>query len=165
MDHPRALAGAVGPGASPAARPGGANYHEDFAKEKLLWIDRTEHGRFAYDQSGMCCLNTSHMVTGPSIKYLCGVLNSNLITWFMKNTALNSGMDTPRWVGFTVERRPIPQVTVARQRPFVRLVDRILAAKASDPDADTSAQEAEIDRLVYDLYGLTDEDVAAVEAG
>ena len=96
------------------------------------------------------------------IKYLCAVLNTNLITWFMKNTALNSGMGTPRWVRFTVERLPIPQITGAQQRPFVRLVDGILAAKAADPDADTSAQEAKIDRLVCALYGLSDEEVAAV---
>ena len=140
-------------------------YLGEFDKEKLLWIDLTEYGRFAYDQSGMFCLNTAYMVTGPSIRYLCAVLNSNLTTWFMRNTALNSGMGTPRWVRFTVERLPISQVAVARQRPFIQLVDRILAAKASNPDADTSAQEAEIDRLVYDLYDLTAEEVAAVEAG
>ena len=48
--------------------------------------------------------------------------------------------------------RRFPQV------PFVRLVDRILKAKAADPDADTSELGEQIDRLVYDLYGLTDEE-------
>ena len=43
------------------------------------------------------------------------------------------------------------------------MVDQILAAKDADPDADTSALEAEIDRLVYDLYGLTASEIAAVE--
>jgi hypothetical protein len=43
------------------------------------------------------------------------------------------------------------------------LVDRILAAKKTDPTADTSALEAEIDQLVYKLYGLTDEEIAVVE--
>ena len=49
------------------------------------------------------------------------------------------------------------------QRPFVLMVERILAAKAADPAGDTSEQEAELDRLVYTLYGLTAEEVAAVE--
>ena len=105
------------------------------------------------------------MITGPSIRYLCAVLNSNLITWFMKNTALNSGMGTPRWVRFTVERLPISRISAAKQRPFIRLVDGILEAKASDPDADTSEQEAEIDGMVYELYSLTRAEVAAVEGG
>ena len=141
-----------------------ANYHEQFAHEKLIWIDLTDQGRFSYDDAGTFCLNTTFLMTGESIKCLCAVLNSNLATWFMRNTALNSGMGVTRWIGYTVERIPIPKLSAARQRPFVRLVDRILEAKATDPDADTSELEAEIDRLVYDLYGLTEEETAAVGA-
>lgn len=42
-------------------------------------------------------------------------------------------------------------------------VDRILATKQRDPEADTSALEREIDRLVYKLYGLTPEEIKLVE--
>ncbi|MBS3921511.1 MAG: hypothetical protein KG012_21765 [Deltaproteobacteria bacterium] len=41
-------------------------------------------------------------------------------------------------------------------------VDRILAAKERDPKADTTAWEREIDRLVYELYGLTEEGIKLV---
>ena len=44
-----------------------------------------------------------------------------------------------------------------------RQVDDILAAKADNPDADTTEWEREIDELVYELYGLTAEAVGAVE--
>ena len=107
-------------------------------------------------------LNTTFMMTGSSVKYLCAVLNSTLVTWYMQNTALNSGMGVTRWIGYTVERIPIPKLSAAKQRPLVRLVDRILEAKAPDPDADTSDLEEKIDWLVYDLYGLTDEEREAV---
>ena len=40
---------------------------------------------------------------------------------------------------------------------------RMLAAKQRDPAADTRAIEAEIDRRVSALYGLTPEDIAIVE--
>ena len=46
---------------------------------------------------------------------------------------------------------------------FIRLADRILTAKSADPKADTSELEAEIDRLVYALYGLTEEEIATIE--
>lgn len=39
----------------------------------------------------------------------------------------------------------------------------ILAAKRMNPAADTSQLEAEIDRHVYALYGLTDAEIALVE--
>ena len=141
----------------------GANYHEEFAKEKLFWMDLTEQGRFAYDEGEMFCANTVYMVIGQSLKYLCAILNSNLITWFMRNTALTSGMGVTRWFRSIVEAIPIPKITVAEQRPFVRLVERIRRAKAADPAADTGEWEAELDRLVYALYGLTAGDIAAVE--
>ncbi len=45
------------------------------------------------------------------------------------------------------------------------MIDRVLAAKHSDADADTSALEREIDQSVYALYGLTPEEIQIVEGG
>ena len=47
--------------------------------------------------------------------------------------------------------------------PLISLVNRILSAKQADPSANTGALELRIDRLVYKLYGLTDEEIAVVE--
>ena len=137
--------------------------YKEFTKEKLFWMDLTEHGRFAYDDGIMFCANTVYMMSGGSLKYLCATLNAALMTWFTRNTALTSGMGVTRWFRVSVETIPIPKINAAQERPFVDLVDRILAAKASDPDVDTSEEEAEIDRMVYALYGLTEEEAAAVE--
>ena len=38
-----------------------------------------------------------------------------------------------------------------------------LVGKKADPNADVSALEAEIDQLVYSLYGLTREEIAIIE--
>ena len=139
-------------------------YYEEFFKEKLLWIDLTENGRFAYVDDQIFSVNTVYMISGVSIKYLCAMLNSKLLTWYMKNAALTSGMGTTRWFAVSVGAIPIPRISTARQRPFINLVDSILEAKADNSDSDTSKQEKEIDRLVYDLYGLTDAEVAELGA-
>ena len=136
--------------------------YQEFAKEKLVWMDLTDRGRFAYDDQSMFCMDTTFVMTGESVKYLCAVLNSTLATWFMQNTALTSGIGVACWKRFTVERIPVPNLSAREQRPFVQLVDRILEAKATDPDADTGEMEEQIDWLVYDLYGLIDEETAAV---
>ena len=137
-------------------------YYADFAKEKLLWMDMSDRGRFAYSDSEMYCNNKGYIMSGKSLKYLCAVLNSSLITWAMRNMALTTGMGLLQWQKFAVERLPIPRISGARQRPFIRLVERILAAKGSNPAADTSGEEAELDRLVYALYGLTAAEAGAV---
>ena len=140
-------------------------YYGEFAKEKLIWIDLTNRGRFAYDGGDMFCVNTATMMTGQSLKYLCAVLNSDLITWFMGNNALNSGMGATRWIRSTVEKIPIPKIPAAEQVPFAELVDLILTAKSADPRSDTSELESEIDALVHALYSLSADESAAITAG
>ena len=132
-------------------------YHAEFVKEKLFWIDLTEEGRFAYDDGEMFCVNSAYMLTGNSLKYLCAVLNSTLVTWFMRSSALNSGMGTTRWVRFTVDRIPVPTIDSMRQRPFIQLVDKVLDAQSAKTD--TLELETDIDRQVYALYGLTEDEV------
>jgi len=48
-------------------------------------------------------------------------------------------------------------------QPFIALVHQILAAKQKDPHANTSDLEHQIDKMVYELYGLTPEEVEIVE--
>ena len=81
-------------------------------------------------------------------KYIAAVLNSSLGRWFLAHTE-------------TIPI-PIPKISTAKQRPFIRLVDRILEAKAADPKADTSELEESIDWKVYDLYDISDEETAEV---
>ena len=138
-------------------------YHKDFTKEKLLWMDMSDRGRFAYSDSEMYCNNKGFIMTGKSLKYLCTILNSSLVTWLIKSTARTTGVGLTQWEKFAVECLPIPQISTAKQRPFIRLVDRILKAKAANPSADTGEMETEIDRLVYGLYGLTAGEIGAVE--
>ena len=57
----------------------------------------------------------------------------------------------------------LPFVDTDDYEPIITLVDHILEAKKLDPQSDTSVLEAEIDRLVYDLYGLTEDEIRIVE--
>jgi hypothetical protein len=49
------------------------------------------------------------------------------------------------------------------RRPIEALVEQILALKAADSAADVAALERAIDERVYALYGLTADEVRAVE--
>ena len=145
-------------------------YHEEFTKEKLFWMDMSNKGRFAYSDTEMYCNDKGFIMTGRSLKYLCALLNSTLITWLMRNNALTTGMGLMQWKKFAVERLPIPNISPTEQRPFINLVDSILKAKAcpmprqgaANPKTDTTDQEAKIDRLVYELYGLTAEEIKMI---
>jgi len=63
--------------------------------------------------------------------------------------------------GYEVDNLPIEMAK--NQNLIGKLVDQILTAKKANPQIDTTALEAEIDQMVYELYGLTDEEIAIVE--
>ena len=60
----------------------------------------------------------------------------------------------------------VPPITDANQHiatQIEELVEKIISAKQTTPDADTSTLENEIDILVYELYNLTEDEIAIVE--
>ena len=137
-------------------------YYADFAKEKIVWGNLNNQAKFAYAPGGTFISAPSTMLT-PYSPYLLALLNSRLVDWYFRQIGVERDGDYFEYKPMFIERLPIPKISAAKQRPLVRLTGRILAAKAADPSADTSADEAEIDRLVYALYGLTEAEVAAVE--
>jgi adenine-specific DNA-methyltransferase len=95
-----------------------------------------------------------------SIKYLLAVLNSSFANDFLRANRRNNVQLYPEdW-----KKLPIPDVPKEKQEPIVRLVDRILAAKRKDLKADVSELESEIDKKVYELYGMKAPDPAEAKA-
>ena len=134
-----------------------------YSKEKLFWRRVSKTGTFAYVAEEIYAINAVNIIHGRYLKYLCAVLNSKCIAWYVEPTIPRSGTGTLQWEKAYVETLPIPILEPDKQQPFVKLVDDILNAKTRDPGADIREQEAEIDRLVYQLYGLTEEEIAVVE--
>ena len=96
-------------------------------------------------------------------KYLIAVLNSTLLDFYNKKKNITNQQGFPQILMTDLQGLPIKVVSKSQQQPIITLVDRILEAKKLDPQSDTSVLEAEIDRLVYDLYGLTEDEIRIVE--
>jgi hypothetical protein len=60
------------------------------------------------------------------------------------------------------ENFKLEELSESEQKPFIELVEAILAGK--EKGEDTTAFEREIDRLVYALYELTPEEIEAIES-
>jgi hypothetical protein len=144
------------------------DFYDDFKKEKIVWIELTDTGRFAVCKEEIYCINSAYFMIPPlafDSRFLVALLNSKIIMFFVKNYAETSGMGTSRWINNIVADIPIPNISLSKQKPFIALVDKILAAKVADPKADTSVFERQIDNLVYRLYNLTYEEVNVIEPG
>lgn len=106
---------------------------------------------------------TKPISTNISATYLTGVLGSKLIGFYIHNYYDEMDALFPQIKVSQLKEIPIPLITLKQQDSISILVLKILDCKKQDPSADTTALEAEIDQLVYQLYGLTEEEIAVVE--
>ena len=161
---------------------------ELFDEPKILMRRTDDRLMSCLDSQGAVCVNSCHVIQfigevfdQMSYCYLLGLLNSKLMQTIFELT-------NPQMVGkvfaeikvIYVERLPIRTIDfdnpaeVAKHDRMVALVDRMLELnrqlQAAKIDHDKTllqrqidATDIQIDRLVYDLYGLTDEEIRIVE--
>jgi len=172
-----------GPGYYSFGRP--QNMHRFEVLEKIVLPDVAIRGTCHLDREQRWLLDTAYAIvlkpkTEIDIRYLLGILNSPLLTYFLKETG------TPLRGGYfrmkTAYLNPFPIRTIdftnpadaARHARMVALVQRMLDlhqqhAAEQNPQVKTllqrqiDATDRQIDALVYELYGLTDEEIAIVE--
>ena len=96
-------------------------------------------------------------------KFVLGCLNSRLLQFYYQTKFKAETELFPKIRIIQAKEFPIPNIHLTDQQPIVSLVTQILSAKKENPAADTFELEREIDRLVYGLYGLTEEEVEIIE--
>ena len=161
-------------------------FPELFENKKLMFIRIVKDQlRFAYDNKGFYNSHTvincvrldlladaSHITARRAVhqsdynlakkfnyKYVLGILNSVFTNWYFCNFL----SDNLNFYPNHAKELPIPNVTSEEQLSIIELVDKILDAKHTDPEADTSDLEDEIDKLVFELYNFTEDEIAIVE--
>ena len=100
-------------------------------------------------------------------KLILAILNSQLCTFFLKYRLFNCARLTVHLDKPYMGNIPLPAIEniAILQQPIVELVDTILAKKKQNPQADTSVEENAINQLVYQLYGLSKEEIRLIEKG
>jgi adenine-specific DNA-methyltransferase len=95
---------------------------------------------------------------------LLSIINSKLISFINTKTSTTAKKDDFTQLTLNdIRQIRIPFPNELQKKSIETFVNKILLAKKSNPSSDTSALEAEIDRLVYELYGLTEEEIRIVE--
>ena len=138
-------------------------YWNDFQKPKIVWGEISDQPKFAFDDSNYYAEATTFLMTGEKLKYLLAILNSSLSKWYFNQISTTTGMGTNRWKKYKIEIFPIKEPTEVEELSLEKLVDKIISAKKTVQNADTTKLETEIDRLVYQLYELTEEEMKIVE--
>jgi len=102
------------------------------------------------------------------LKYLLAILNS-IFAYFYLNNIRRHKMENYFYPD-DLKKLPIRIIALKDQKPFINLVDRILAITKDEDylqnpqkQSQVKALEQEIDQMVYQLYGLTEEEIRTVE--
>ena len=154
---------------------------------KILVPDIADRPSFALDETGQYAFTSGYGIVlkssrAESPKYVLGLLNSKLLDFYLKriSTPLHGGYF--RYFTQFIKRLPVRAIDFsdrgdkARHDRMVALVERNLEwhkrLETSGDDIDRevnqrlidSTDEA-IDALVYELYGLTEKEIATVASG
>ncbi len=155
------------------------DYYDVFEKCKIMWPEIANGARFAFDD-GSFFTNNKVFNFPSNDMYLLGVLNSRVLRLFIHSVCTDLQGGSYNFSGVFLEKVPIRPIDFnnkkdkARHDEMVSLVERMLTLHAKLGEGkeehartivqrEIAALDARIDRLVYELYGLSEEEIGIVE--
>lgn len=102
-------------------------------------------------------LNNFSFIISPnknSLKTLLGILNSKLMNWYFSNSYVDYNIK-PKYI----DKLPLPKDFNSTE--LKGLVNQVIIQK--NENKDTFTLETKIDKLVYELYELTEEEIEIIE--
>jgi type I restriction-modification system DNA methylase subunit len=154
-------------------------------KSKILVPDIANQASFAWDEKGDYAFTSGYAIllknnVQESIKYILGLLNSKVLDFYLKNISTTMRGGFFRYFTQYVEQLPIRLINFSNSQEknihnqIIQLVEQMLYLYQQLNEAQTppakkrvqqqiNATDRQINQLVYELYGLTDEEIAIVE--
>ena len=153
------------------------DYYDEFEKTKIVYPNICKQPEFTFELTNSFT-NQKCFIIPIADKYLLGVLNSSLCYFLFRKTLpkLRGDFYEPSYVYF--KDFPIRTINFtdttdkARHNNMVSLVERMLALHKQKPRTpqeqemvkrEIESTDRQIDNLVNELYGLTEEDIRTVE--
>lgn len=155
------------------------DYYAEFEKPKICWGNLCDEASFTIDFVRLH-INAPACILNSTDKYVLGCMNSKLLWKFLQEIAAGRRGGFIEAKPFYVEQLPIRTIDFSnykdknRHDKMVELVERILELHDRVDKATTETDKAtlqrqidatdqQIDNLVYELYELTEEEIAIVE--
>ena len=128
----------------------GANYWEDFDKPKVMWKIIGCNINFSFDFDAMLCNNAVNIMTGNEQQLLqfVGLMNSKLFDWYLKLTTEAEVQGGGIQLYVTTLEKTLLKLNFPDR--FSALVNRRVKEEVADAD---------IDAVIYELYGLSLEEI------
>ena len=138
------------------------SYWDDLNSQKIIWGEISDKTKFCIDLDGKF-LNeaTTFLMTGNSLLYLLGILNSKLSEYLFSKIGTTTGVGTVRWKKFTIEQLPVPFFKVEDRKVIEQMVRRIVENSDNFNFKDI---ENEINHKIYELLDFTIDEINFIES-
>lgn len=136
------------------------DYYDAFTRPKIILPDISLNPAGMYDVESTYVVNTAYLIPIDDLTLLA-IFNSTLVSYYYRNIASQYRGGYLRFIYQYMYKIPIVAPNPKEKAKLESLVQEVLDLKAQG--ADTSSQEAEIDHIVYGLYGLTEDEIRLVE--
>ena len=138
-------------------------YYAEFGKPKIIYPQTAKSLYACYDTTKIFGLNNIYFIPTNDLSLLA-ILNSLLFDWYARHKfySINDLWAGGRMQFFAqyMEKVPIADRKSGQKAELSRLVKRILV----DPESDeVRSLQKEIDAQIYQLYELTDEEIALIK--
>ncbi|MBC3795176.1 class I SAM-dependent DNA methyltransferase [Spirosoma utsteinense] len=139
------------------------DYYSEFQKPKIFFQEISTYQAFSYDYAGIYPNKTLFVIPDANL-FLLGIINAKVVWFFLNQITPKIQGGALTLQGIYMRQVPIPSIIQEEQSLLESVVNQILTLKSTNSTADTSVLEAEIDRMVYRFYRLTEEEIAIVES-
>ena len=149
-------------------------YLDYFDKPKIMFNKASKINAFYLDNEGKYYGDvTTYILSSNNLEYLLAILNSNMFYYAYNKYYVGGGIEGELTL-FTLENFPIPEPDKDTESKLVNLVDNIIDLNkklSSEKNPNTiemlntriQAVDKAIDKIVYSLYNLTDEEIRVIE--
>jgi hypothetical protein len=124
------------------------NYWEDFCKQKIVWGNLNLKAAYSIAPEEMF-INAPCPIIVPASSYLLAILNSKLADYYIRNLGVTRNGGYFEYKPMIIEKLPVPLSNNAIEQQM----EKLLQTKEYD----------EIDKIVYNLYSLTQEEITFVK--
>ena len=133
----------------------GAKYWEDFSKPKIIFQEIVQESQFFYDAEGtFMCNDTSRIIVGRDLPFLLGVFNSKLFFYAIKHF----------YGGGVLGEHGIRMKHTFFQNfpciPYNSAINKLTQERIQNESAEC---ENQVEKEIFNLYGLTPQEIRAIE--
>uniref|UniRef100_UPI001F1E2D51 Eco57I restriction-modification methylase domain-containing protein n=1 Tax=Chryseobacterium sp. R2A-55 TaxID=2744445 RepID=UPI001F1E2D51 len=137
----------------------GANYRDDLTSQKIIWGEISDKTKFCLDLHGNFMNEaTTFLMTGTSLPFLLGFLNSKLSEYLFSKIGTTTGVGTVRWKKFTIEQLPVPVLEEEQKNILEKLVLQIVLSNGG------VEIERDINNKIYEFLHFSQDEVIFIES-